>query len=548
MKLTDNEILALTALCNAVIDGEVSAAQRARLADWLRASEAARQFYVRFMGLSASLSDRAAEMQADEPDDAIPSSRIIRLSVWGQMALSTLAAAAIITLLLWVVGWPNRAEAPAEASAGNDEVVARLTGTRDCQWGSGMPQMKAGDSLRSRQKLELASGFAEITFDCGALVVLEGPATFEVHSAWEATLLAGTLKANVPHEAVGFRILNPRVEIVDLGTEFSLIADPAGGAEVFVLKGSVEARNSDATGPKPVVLQEKQACRFSRDGITEVKDRERKFAKLARKIRFERLAQTGGLAHWSFDEVKDNQFTPELINFARGACAARLASPATLFSDANLVDGRWQRALRFDGRLSAKIPFPGLATNFPGTIAFWVKIHPDSQLSDAGAIVAWLAQNRKSVFVPVQIGWNANPSQGVLGALRTDIFKWHIVGSTSLRDGAWHHVALVFAPRERPTGAIHVKQYVDAHFEGASASNFAKQRAQPNAVTNPADNAPDTLWLGARLTRDNKVKERFHGDLDELFILERALTQSEIKSLMTLNRLARPELAAALPE
>src|SRR6185369_7470491 len=102
----------------------------------------------------------------------------------------------------------------------------------------------SGDRLLRNQRLEIAKGLAEITFDSGAQVVLEGPATFDLKSAWEATLNRGTLKASVPPQAIGFRISNPSVEIVDLGTEFTMSADASGVAEVLVLKGQVEAQPS----------------------------------------------------------------------------------------------------------------------------------------------------------------------------------------------------------------------------------------------------------------------------------------------------------------
>ena len=83
-----------------------------------------------------------------------------------------------------------------------------------------------------------------------AALTTEGPAAFDLNSAWEATLNRGTLKASVPPQAIGFRISNPSVEIVDLGTEFTMSADASGAAEVLVLKGQVEAQPSTATGRK----------------------------------------------------------------------------------------------------------------------------------------------------------------------------------------------------------------------------------------------------------------------------------------------------------
>ena len=50
MNLTDQEILELTELCNALVDGRSTDVQQTRLAEQLAASEAARQFYVRMNG------------------------------------------------------------------------------------------------------------------------------------------------------------------------------------------------------------------------------------------------------------------------------------------------------------------------------------------------------------------------------------------------------------------------------------------------------------------------------------------------------------------
>ena len=89
--------------------------------------------------------------------------------------------------------------------------MARITGAKDCRWVGAAPTARSGDYLRKGQYLELAAGFAEVTFDSGAQVILEGPACLSLNSAWDATLVRGTLKANVPTEAMGFRVSNPSV-------------------------------------------------------------------------------------------------------------------------------------------------------------------------------------------------------------------------------------------------------------------------------------------------------------------------------------------------
>jgi hypothetical protein len=79
--------------------------------------------------------------------------------------------------------------------------------------------------LRKGQRVELAKGFAEITFDSGAQVLLQGPASLDVNSAWSAMLHSGKLTASLPPEAAGFSISNQSVKVVDIGTEFTMVAD-----------------------------------------------------------------------------------------------------------------------------------------------------------------------------------------------------------------------------------------------------------------------------------------------------------------------------------
>src|ERR1035437_155081 len=180
------------------------------------------------MGLSASLYSYASEMQVEAPD-AAPSPKIIRLGVGSWLGF--LAAAACVVLALWIFS-PRPTRDTTTAGLPADEYVARITGSKECQWATGDPSARPGNFLRKGQRLELAQGYAEITFDSGAQVVLEGPASLELNSAWDATLLRGTLKVSVPTEAMGFRISNPAVDAVELGTECTMVADASGGLEM----------------------------------------------------------------------------------------------------------------------------------------------------------------------------------------------------------------------------------------------------------------------------------------------------------------------------
>jgi ferric-dicitrate binding protein FerR (iron transport regulator) len=543
MNLTDAEVLELNALCNALIDGAISHEEHARLEQMLRSSDDARRFYVRAMALSSSLMQYAGEMQAEAPDLPPVKGRISRPAAW-IWALGSLAAAASIIFAFWL-GWTKepRTNAPnladiAAAPVEGEEAVARISGAKDCHWTKA--SYAPGDELRRGQQLHLESGFAEITFDCGAQVTLEGPAELDLNSAWEAVLHRGTLKAHVPGEAVGFRISNPSVDVVDLGTEFSMVADPAGATEVFVLKGSVETTGRDATGheSKPVVLREKQARRFARAGGGDVDDREAKIEKFLLKIPLERFTRPTTYVHWSFDEAAGNIAPASVPGYE-----AKLVSNSDINLSEAHAGGHFGQALRLDGQLFARASFPGIRERTPRTVAFWINVPEDASLPDAGALLAWPlgdgAQN-------VTIGWNRDPNQGVLGALRTDAGRASVVGSATLRDGHWHHLAVVFAPKgkDRPDGPWQVRQYVDGRLETPSYKNFAKRpKDAPAPAPVPSAPAEDALWIGRAV--DDADGTRFRGMLDELFVADAALTPQEIRYLKRNNKPATLEILAA---
>lgn len=528
MNLTDRQILELNELCGAVIDGVATEAQRAGLAELLRTSEAARRHYVRAMGQSASLGAYAAEMHADAP-----AMNVVRGPWWRRPTVRRLV---LVAAALVVGAFLALRLRPTEGGARKSgiEYVARLTGAKDATWSRG-PALAPGTYLRKGQRLELESGYAEITFDSGARVVLEGAAALEIASAWDAALQRGTLKADVPPEAVGFRITNRFVDVIDLGTEFTLIADPSAGAELLVNKGEVEASPRAGAESETLLLRANEARRFAASGVSEVADRVRKFALFDEPLAFERFAPGARFGHWSFDEAS---------GAARGAGPLLSGTDAALRLLADRGDagsrgeGRWRSALRFDGQRYASVPVPGISSSQGRTIAFWVRVPVDAQPVDTW-MIAWGTQLPKLGKRPVHIGWNRRPAEGALGALRTDFGGGHAIGTTNLRDGQWHHVAVYFAPGETPGAPVQVKQYIDGRLESSTI-----ERGTLSAREGTGDaTIVDTLWLGYRLTGNRQEGRRFRGEIDELFVVDRALQSREIVALMKHNRLPEETVA-----
>ncbi len=501
---TDAERIELNDLCNGLVDGTLTGEQHARLEELLLASEEARQFYVRAMHLSASLCQYAGEMQTPEADN------IIRPPQWRRW-LGPLASAAIVLFGIWI-GHSILTPKPAGVVDDGQDSVARLSGAKDCVWVTSSPQ--PGEELARGQRLDLRSGFAEITFDSGAQLVLEGPATLDLRSEWEAEIKRGTVKANVPQEAIGFRVTHATVEVVDLGTEFSVTAAEDGAAEVFVLKGAVEVQPRIAAGPQPKsILREKQARRFAKLGPSEVRNREEKFERLLQKVMIERIRNPIAWARWRFDEGQGSAAVAE--NSSLPAGQIRLGTDSNRW-----MEGKWGKSLSFDNHPAAHLT--GALKRPIRTVAFWVRL-PDAPAAGNSATIAGVPLG-KGPFGFVEFAVNSRPADGAPGALRLQSPGGWIVGSTPILNGRWHHVAAVFNGNPKNTARPAVSIYVDGRLDTQSGRTAFREK------TESSSNEP--LTIGG---------ESFLGTIDELVIADRPLTPHEIRHLMRTNELLTPD-------
>jgi hypothetical protein len=171
--------------------------------------------------------------------------------------------------------------------ATDGKIVARLSNAVDCQWkfsradGTNRidrPQsvaLEIGTEFHAGQKLNLATGLAELTFESGAKVILHAPAQFDVADALGGSLARGKLTAKVPHSASGFTVGTPGGKVVDLGTEFGVQVGDDGATDVIVYVGEVQVESGAggdsgagvADGPKVVHVKAGEAVTVGPDRI-----------------------------------------------------------------------------------------------------------------------------------------------------------------------------------------------------------------------------------------------------------------------------------------
>src|SRR6185369_968063 len=98
-----------------------------------------------------------------------------------------------------------------------------------------------------------------------------------------------------------------------------------------------------------------------------------------------------------------------------------------------------------------------------------------------------------------------------LGALCAEQDNAAVVGRTNLRDGQWHHVAVLFlGGGKNAHDTVQVKQFVDGKLEGTGAFSW---KERPIA---PAPAEAGKLTVGHSGPADSAVGG-FMGTIDELF-------------------------------
>ncbi len=188
------------------------------------------------------------------------------------LAVSLLAAALSIGLLLGFLAWhsapsgktsPAIAQEPAEA-----QFAARLIWARECQWEEGATEFRVGSFLTEGETLSVAAGLVEVAFDDGARLLVEGPSQVVVTSSAAAQLHSGRVTGYVPPRAVGFAVVTPQCEVVDLGTEFGLVAQPDAATEVHVFAGAVRVDVQSAENRR--IVRANEAVRVAADSPGEI--------------------------------------------------------------------------------------------------------------------------------------------------------------------------------------------------------------------------------------------------------------------------------------
>ena len=142
------------------------------------------------------------------------------------LAAAVLCAAATLLMIVYIQLAP-----PASYE------VATISDSMNAEWSSSLP-VSQGTRITSNSKpIRLTRGVVKIHTDNEVEIVLEAPSEFYFSSYAEVSMNYGRLFARVSDQGYGFSVVTPNSKIVDLGTEFGVLAHIDGNTEVFLYKG-----------------------------------------------------------------------------------------------------------------------------------------------------------------------------------------------------------------------------------------------------------------------------------------------------------------------
>lgn len=517
----------LSDLLDAYAVRELTAEEAERLAARLRDDPAARAAYREVVELDAML-------HREFPHDASADSTLVfsppprRWTRWAAVAAAVLTIAAGLRYLL-----PRSGDGGPETVATSDPIfntVATITNLANLK--SAGVSLERGERLSSGV-IELAAGHLEITFDCGAVVVLEGPARLRLEDEYRSSLEHGRVRATVPPQAIGFLLSTPRGLIRDLGTSFDVNVSSEGTTQLNVLEGQVEAIPSAApAGFTPHLVSQNQAVLLAASDVSATKFSANSFVS---ELPEHPRTIPPMLVHWNFDSpgeaIVPSRVPPYALTLRRHGRTD--TEPSSRYTA-----GVFGSAITFDGtRDTAVSDCPGVGDDQPRTVSLWARIPADSRTDQRNGIVSW---GRRRTGEKWQLCTNVNTGEGTVGALRQEFEGGFIIGSTDLRDGLWHHLAVVFHGGENADVTTHVKLYVDGRLEtltGRLQQRInTRTRSKENTVRESREIFP--VIAGRHLGQElGQPVYHWRGSLDELRIFSAALRPAEIVSLKQTNAL-----------
>ncbi len=382
---------------------------------------------------------------------------------------------------------------------------------------------RVGEHFGPGGRLHLRAGLVELELQGRGTMIVEGPADLEFTGPLGATLKTGRVLLHVNERGHGYRLESPRGSIVDLGTIFGVSVDEATGeVETHVIAGEVKTLPSG--GGDAVLLRENEALRLGADTNMRIPVDVGAFYSALPPAH----QKSFRMVHWPMEVGRVRGIGVRTIGFGDEDFDLRFPAAGNAEMPA-VVDGPFGNALHFDGEgRYAESRFRGIAGAKSRTVAFWAKVPEDFDPAQGYAMLSWGWFSHDDPGSVWQVSVNPDEPDGPVGRLRVGVFGGKAIGTTDLRDGRWHHLAVVLYEVPGREFGKNVLLFVNGEPEPVS-------RRVLGVMDTRVEDVDHGVWLGRDVTSAAGSGRFFRGGLDEVFIFDVALTQEEVRGLMERN-------------
>ena len=486
--------------------------------------------------------------------------------------LTVSVAAALVGIMLWspFESKPdNRSTLNGDTTSGSDSDlspvpngnasqnlrgVAVLSQAIGVEW-LGEIRPMVGQTLQVGD-LKFHKGTVQIEFMSGVRLLVRGPADMELRATDEMMLRNGAASCFVTEHGRGFRMVTKEMEVIDLGTAFSIDVEKGKQSEVHVLEGAVQIKSQASPS---LQLEENQAIRMTPTGPRNIDFAPSRFPQPSdlknaqRDLENERFVfwtefskqlslDPAVMLHYSFEEFGPNP--PELHNSA--TAPSRVSNGAII--GCSWTEGRWpsKKALlyRNEGdRVLFQVPgyFPKLS------FLAWVRI--DALTQTQTSILMTEEPYRRKNLNPLSklamedVYSRRNASQ--VKSVRWELFEpsprisfsiayadreanWQYESchsnSTLAKQSNWGRWTCIAVTIDTQRGDV-----IQYH-EGVEIGRYKLQHADPLLL--------DYMTLGnfsisqSELQKSSGLAQRrFYGAVDELLISQRIYSSEEIQEI-----------------
>lgn len=243
-----------------LIAGELPEAEARGLQDRMKTDPALLSLYLEKMRMESLLRDHAWPRE-----QAAPAPRAVG---WrGARVWPVLAAAACVALMLTVGLWlrPGAGNSPAQVMTYGEQSQVQFSAAS--RFAATMAGASEDGRLPLGDAVVMEDGSVSIRLPTGVEAVLKSPSRFAITGANRLKLDQGAGWFRVPATAKGFTVDLPEMEVVDLGTVFTVSVD-ANEHQVQVEQGHVEVRQrTGGLPPQMLKAGEKLVRRANADTV-----------------------------------------------------------------------------------------------------------------------------------------------------------------------------------------------------------------------------------------------------------------------------------------